>query len=303
MELRHLRYFVAVAEELHFRRAAERLHVAQPAISEQIRKLEAELGVQLFTRTQRAVGLTPAGAAMLDEARRVLTQADVARRAAREAHERALGRVRLGYLPDVLPPVVPRLLRHFAAAAPGIAVTLEIGSARRLLEDVREGRIDLAVMCLPAPVSGLRVVPIATEQMVAAVPEDHPCANEREIALGGLQRTALVQLARSIDPAFHDGVLAACRAAGIAPALVEIAEPALEQVLLAVAAGTGIALLPVSAQARLTTPGVRFKPLAPPTPAFDVALVARADAATPTAAFLRLATRAPQPLRALATAA
>src|SRR3954463_14289863 len=103
MELRHLRYFVAVAEELHFRRAAERLHVAQPAVSEQVRKLEAELGVRLFDRNHRSVSLTDAGNAMLDEARRVLVQAEAAQLAARQADGRAIGRLRVGYLPDALP--------------------------------------------------------------------------------------------------------------------------------------------------------------------------------------------------------
>src|SRR6478735_2247422 len=107
MELRHLRYFVAVAEELHFRRAAERLHVAQPAVSEQVRKLEAELGVQLFERTRRPVVLTGAGVAFLEEARRVLRQADVARQAARDAGDRATMRLRIGYLADALPTAVP----------------------------------------------------------------------------------------------------------------------------------------------------------------------------------------------------
>src|SRR3954447_26606389 len=106
MELRHLRYFVAVAEELHFRRAAERLHVAQPAVSEQIRKLEQELGVRLFDRNQRRVELTNAGAAMLEEARQVLRQADVAQQAARGARDRALRRLRIGYLSDALPAAV-----------------------------------------------------------------------------------------------------------------------------------------------------------------------------------------------------
>jgi DNA-binding transcriptional LysR family regulator len=303
MELRHLRYFVAVAEELHFRRAAERLHVAQPAVSEQIRKLEAELGVQLLIRTQRCVSLTPAGAAMLEEARRVLRQADTAVRAACEAHGRALAQLRIGYLPDVLPPALPRLLRRFAAAAPGINVALESGATRSLLEDVRERRLDLAVVCLPAPVATLRVVPIASEAIVAAVPEDHCCAGDREIDLSGLQNTRLVGLARAVNPAFHDGVLSACRAAGIAPALVEVAAPALEQVMLAVASGAGIALLPASAATRLATPGVRFKPLAPPVPEYEVAVIAHRELTTSAAAFLRVAAgawSAPRPLAAAA---
>jgi DNA-binding transcriptional LysR family regulator len=299
MELRQLRYFVAVAEELHFRRAAERLHVAQPAVSEQIRKLEAELGVTLFARTQRSVALTDAGAAMLPDARRALSRADDAQRAARNAHQRALGRLRIGYLPDAMPTAVPRLLRRFSAAVPGIRMTLETGAARSLLDDVRERRIDLAVVCLPAPISGLRAVTIGEEGTVAAVPDDHPCANEPQIALSGLEHTPLVQLARRINPAFHDGVLAACRAAGIAPALIEIAEPAVEQVLLAVAAGAGIALMPASTEVRFAIPGVRFRPLAPPAPSCEVAIVARTEPSTTTAAFLRLATLARRPRREL----
>ena len=303
MELRHLRYFVAVAEELHFRRAAERLHVAQPAVSEQVRKLEAELGVRLLERTQRSVSLTDAGAAMLEEGRRVLIQADAAQRAARHAHERAIGRLRIGYLPDALPAAVPRLLRRFSGMAPGIRVSLETGGARRLLEDVREQRIDIAVACLPAPVAGLRVVPIGEEGTVIALPEGHPCANEPEVALAGLGNTRLVQLARTINPAFHDSVLGACGAAGIAPAIVEIAEPAVEHVLLAVASGAGAALLPASAEARFATPGVRFRPLAPPEPSCEVAVVARKEPSTTTAAFLRLAEQPERPQRRLAVVA
>jgi DNA-binding transcriptional LysR family regulator len=296
MELRHLKYFVAVAEELHFRRAAERLHVAQPAVSEQIRKLEAELGVQLFIRDQRSVALTPAGSAMLVEARHVLRQADEARRAAREASEHTLGRLRLGYLPDAVPRALPRLLRRFAAVAPGIDVTLQTGAARRLLEDVREQRIDLALVCLPAPLTGLRAVTVAHERAVVAVPEGHPCAGQAEIALSGLANTRLVQLARPINPAFYDGVLGACRAAGIAPSLIEIPEPAVDHVLLAVACGSGVAVLPASVEARFAAPGVRFIPLAPPVPTYEVAIVARPEPNTTTAAFLRLARRNEAPV-------
>jgi DNA-binding transcriptional LysR family regulator len=183
--------------------------------------------------------------------------------------------------------------------APGISVSLETGAARRLLEDVREQRIDLAVVCLPAPVSGLRAVTISHERTVAAVPEGHPMADEPEISLSGLQNTRLVQFSRTINPAFHDGVLGACREAGIAPALIEVAEPAVEQLLLAVASGAGIALLPGSTEARFATPGVRFVPLAAPAPSFEVAVVARNEPSTTTAAFLRLAAQAQRPRREL----
>jgi DNA-binding transcriptional LysR family regulator len=288
MELRHLRYFVAVAEELHFRHAAERLHVAQPAVSDQIRKLEVEIGVRLLARDQRSVALTPAGAAMLEEARRVLRQADDAQRAAREAHEGALGRLRLGYVPDALPAVVPRRLRRFAAQVPGIDVTLEPGRSLRLLEDVRARRLDLAVVCLPAPVRDLHVVTIARDTAVAAVPDGHPCAGEAQIALAWLESTRLIQLARPINPAFYDGVLGACRAAGVSPALIEIDEPAVDRVLLSVACGAGVAVLPASVAARFAAPGVRFAPLTEPAPVCEVALVARPEPSTTTAALLRL---------------
>jgi DNA-binding transcriptional LysR family regulator len=302
MELRHLRYFVAVAEELHFRRAAERLHIAQPAVSEQIRKLEGELGVPLFIRSQRSVSLTEGGAALLDEARRVLSQADIAQRCAREAHQRSVGRLRIGYLPDAVPTELPLLLRRFSASIPGVRVTLVTGAARTLLDDVRAERLDLAVACLPAPVSDLRVVKLGREGTVAAVPVGHFCANQARVALSGLEHTPLVLLTRALNPAFHDGVLGACREAGIAPALIEIAEPAVEQVLLAVASGAGIALLPASAEARFSTPGVRFVPLAAPEPTFDVAVVAHMKPSAITTAFLRFATTAgrPRALRAVA---
>ena len=137
MELRHLRYFVAVAEELHFRKAAERLHVAQPTVSEQIRKLEQELGVMLFNRSQRSVALTPPGTAFLVKARHVLRHAEVAQQAARNAGDRATTRLRVGYLPDSLPATVPRTLRQLAVSAPSVEVDLTTGPALRLIEDVR----------------------------------------------------------------------------------------------------------------------------------------------------------------------
>src|SRR3954465_3762725 len=149
MELRHLRYFVAVAEELHFRRAGERLHVAQPAVSEQVRKLEEELGVRLFNRTQRSVSLTDAGTAMLDEARRVLDQAEIARLAARNARDRATSRLRIGYMPTALSASVPQALQRLAGATPQLETNLEPGGGLELLEAGPTEDPDPAIVPLP----------------------------------------------------------------------------------------------------------------------------------------------------------
>ena len=277
MELRHLRYFTAVAEELHFRRAAERLHVAQPAVSEQVRKLEQELGVRLFDRTQRSVSLTPAGAALLEEARRVLRAADVAQQAARSAGETETMRLRIGYLPDSLPASVPRALRRLAASAPRVNVELETGPATRLIDDVRARRLDAVVVSLPAPTNGLRVMPLGEQRVVAVLPTAHPRAVDSAVALGRLAPERLVMLPRAANPAFHTAIIAMCRDAGLAPTLVELADPLVEHVLLGVAAGAGMALLPESVAQRYATSGIRFVPVEGSEAALPSALLTHPD--------------------------
>ena len=158
MELRHLRYFVAVAEELHFRRAAERLYVAQPAVSEQIRKLEAELGVRLFDRTHRSVALTEAGAALLVEARRVLHQAEVAQLAARNAHDvGGLASSGSGTCPTRCPRASRAPSRSSPPRGPAVDVSLEAGPTNQLIQSVRDQRLDAVIVGLPAPAKGLHV--------------------------------------------------------------------------------------------------------------------------------------------------
>ena len=304
MELRHLRYFVAVAEELHFRRAAERLHIAQPAVSEQVRKLEAELGVRLLDRNQRSVSLTVSGAAFLEEARRVLDQAERAVRAARRARADVMGRLRLGYLVDALPVAVPRALRRFAAAAPAIDVQLERDSCRRLLADVASGQLDAAVVCLPAPLAGLRANVFDQETTVAAMADVHACASEAIIALALLRHTPIMVLAREVNPAFHDAIVAECWRTGAAPALMPTGDRTIGELLLGVASGGGIALLPSSVADRHAMPGVRFKALAAPVPTCDVALVSRPDnASAALAAFQRLLGERARPRPRLAAVA
>ena len=195
MELRHLRYFVAVAEELHFRRAAERLHVAQPAVSEQVRKLEDELGVRLLDRSQRSVSLTDAGAAFLTEARHVLQGAEVARVAARNARQAALHRLRIGYMPASLPVSVPRTLQRLTTGMVHVQTSLQPGNPGELIDAVRADRLDAAIISLPAPTAGLRSTPLGDEHAVAALPISHRHAVSSEIRLDQMLPERIVVLA------------------------------------------------------------------------------------------------------------
>jgi len=291
MELRHLRYFVAVAEELHFRRAAERLHIAQPAVSEQVRKLEQELGVRLFDRTQRSVSLTDSGAAMLEEARRVLRQAEIAIAAARNAGEQATTRLRIGHLPDSLPTSVGRAMQAFGASTPRVQISLETGSALRLLGEVRANRLDAVVVGLPAPTSGLRATPAGRDRIVAALPVTHAHAVGPAISLERLAPERLVVLPADTNPAFHSAMVSACRDAGLSPTLIEVGEPRVEHILLAVASGAGIALLPESAAERHLARGVRFVPVETAS-AFESAVITRPDTESlATLGFLRALSR------------
>jgi DNA-binding transcriptional LysR family regulator len=291
MELRQLKYFVAVAEELHFRRAAERLYVAQPAVSEQIRKLEAELGVRLFDRTNRRVSITEAGAALLDEGRRVLAQADAAQLAARNARDHAGARLRIGYLPDSLPASVPRALQQVAAGGPRVEVSIQTGPAVQLIHQVRERRLDAVVAGLPAATAGLRVTSIGRQGAVVAIAATEGRAVAPALSLARLNPARLVVMPRAVNPAFHDAVLALCRDAEIAPALFEVPEPSVESVLLAVASGAGPAVLPAAVTERHASPGVRFVPLED-TVALESAVLTHPDAENPaTLAFLHAVTR------------
>ena len=288
MELRHLRYFVAVAEELHFSRAAERLHIAQPAVSEQVRKLEEQLGVRLLNRTKRTVSLTDAGAALLVEARRVLQQVEMARRATHEVRDRLANRLRIGYTPAALPASVSTGLQQLAGSYKGLETILEAGFGMELIAAVRDERLDAAIVSLPAPTNGLRTTQLGYERAVAALPVSHPHAVQPAIRLARIAPERIVLLPREASRPFYDAVIAACQNAGLSPSLVETSGTSIEPALLAVASGAGIGLLPESVADRYSTPGVRFGPIDGEQPAVATAIVTRRDSAhLPTAAFLR----------------
>ncbi|MEU9477487.1 LysR substrate-binding domain-containing protein [Streptomyces sp. NPDC048191] len=211
MELRQLSYFVAVAEELHFGRAAERLHIVQSAVSQQIQRLERELGAELFDRSPRRVRLTGAGERLLPEARAVLTAAEKAR-----AVVAAPAGLRLGTSTG-LGAHLDRVLAAFAERAPEVAVELFSLPAGERLDRVAAGRLDAAFVRAVEPRPGVRVLPLWADPLVAALPAAHPLAARDEVDLADLAGLPLALTPRRNNPALVDLVLGACRGAGFEP--------------------------------------------------------------------------------------
>jgi DNA-binding transcriptional LysR family regulator len=259
MELRHCRYFVAVAEELHFGRAAKRLGISQPPLSQQIRQLEEELGVELLRRTKRNVRLTSAGEVFLQAARKILRgiedSLDVTRRAARGE----VGTLQVGYAPGVEIEILPRVLREFARLYPEVDVRLLPLHTRDQLDALRQRRIDAALILLPASTDGLEVGRVRHEPLILVAPRGHPLARKREIHLRDLEGVSYVHLARAYEPMYHDHILGLARDARVT--LRVVAESAhLYDNLSLVAAGVGVSLLPNCVRL-VRRAGVVYRPL------------------------------------------
>ncbi len=262
MELRHLRYFVAVAEELHLGRAAERLRIAQPPLSRQIRDLEREVGTPLFERVPRGVELTPAGRAFLPEARLTLAQAERAQRTARRAAQGETGRLRVGFVETAADAaVLPDVLGFFRMHLPDVGVSLFEMDALQQAEALRTERIDLGILhSLPTDAAQwLRVEPVYDDPIVAAVPQTHALAGRARLTLKELATESFVLFPRPTAPVLYDALIARCRAAGFSPRVVQ--EAAGWHTLAGlVAAGVGVAFVPESL-AELRRPGVVYTPL------------------------------------------
>lgn len=243
MELRQLRYFVAVAEELHFRRAALRLHVAQPPLSQQIQRLERELGSELFRRTRRKVELTSAGEVFLAEARRTLVHAERAEEAVRSAARGEAGWLRVGFVGSISYDLLPRLLREFRERYPRVQMELRQLTTEDQVEGLRRGDIDVGLVRELESVEGLTVVPLLKEPLLAALPDNHPLSERESVSLAELSEERFITVPRSQAPRLYDRFVYLCHTAGFSP---RISQEALQfpTILGLVAAEMGVSTTP-----------------------------------------------------------
>jgi DNA-binding transcriptional LysR family regulator len=258
-QLRLIRYFVAVAEELHFGRAARRLHITQPSLSRAIRELERTLGADLLTRTKRSVRLTEAGRALLHEAPHALEEVERACELARRVARGEAGELRLGFLPSANVQIVPALVRESRKVSPDLALRLHELFDDPQIEALSERRLDLGILRDPRPGEQLAFEPLLRERLSLAVAHDHRLASRRRVSYADLRDEGLIIWPRSLEPQTYDTVIEACRTAGFSPQVVQEASSA-HTIIGLVAADVGVAVLASSYRAR-SGPDVVFVPI------------------------------------------
>lgn len=283
LELRQLRYFVTVAEELHFGRAAERLHMTQPPLSQAIRGLEELLGAALFLRSRRTVALTPAGHALLPEARRMLAQALALPELVRRAAAGESGRLALAFVSSADYSVLPPFLRNYRAQYPQVQIVLQEATTDLQIEDLMHGRMDAGLLIPPLPDKArlaLDYLKVLSEPLILAAPSGlDALRGSGPVWLKDLPPLPLIIFPRPIAPALHDAILACFRAAGITP---EIGQEAIQMqtIVSLVSAGMGMALVPQSVS-NLMRPGVEYRSLHDITPQVETGLAWRRDNSSP----------------------
>ncbi|ENZ1727313.1 LysR substrate-binding domain-containing protein [Pseudomonas aeruginosa] len=299
MELRHLRYFIAVAEELHFGRAAERLGISQPPLSQQIQALEEEIGARLFERTNRRVELTDAGRLFLDESRQVLAQVDKAVLLARRAHLGELGELKIGFTSSApFTSTIPSSIHAFRKAYPDVHLDLQEMSSRQVLKALLEESLQVGVIRPLVLPDAVHWVELFREPLVAVLRADHPLAagSEDGLAIAALAEEPFVFFPRSYGTGLYDQVIALTRQAGFSPRIAQEASEAMTIIGL-VSAGLGVSILPASFR-RTRVDGVVYRTLSDPEATTAVWLVRRQNEGSPLAlSFIDLVTREAASLR------
>lgn len=259
MELRHLRYFIAVAEELHFGKAAARLHMSQPPLSVHIRELESEIGTRLFDRSTRRVALTPAGAAFAERVTAVLSSLEDAVIEAADFGAGKRGRVRVGFVSSASVTVLPGAVRRFRDEYPDVEVKLDPLTTQEQLEALRTNALDVGLLRTDIVHDGIVVEPLLAEEMVAVVPKGHRLAGLRSVAPAQLANEGLVLFPRELMPGFVGKVWNMLRAHTVELDVVQEAVHH-ETVVGLVSAGVGVSILPASVS-RVQTPDIVILPI------------------------------------------
>lgn len=273
MELRHLRYFVAVAEELNFSRAAQRLHIAQPPLSQQIRDLEEELGVTLFERTKRRVELTVPGQIFLDKARQAIEQVEQAVAAVQRASRGELGRLSIGFNSSATYSVLPAILRAFRKYCPDVTLDLQELTTHQQLVLLHQRHIDAGILYLPIKTEALNVISVLKETMVIAMPETHLLAALSQVSIQSLNQDLFIMPPPILGAGLYSQIMQFFQQTGFSPTIVQQATQ-LQTIISLVAGGVGVALVPTSMQ-NLQRSGVVYRTLQELTPEVEVALAWR----------------------------
>ncbi|HEX7690647.1 MAG TPA: LysR family transcriptional regulator [Burkholderiaceae bacterium] len=259
MEMRHLRCLVAVAEELHFGRAARRLNLSQPPVSLAIKELEAELGVTLFERNSRRIALTRQGEEALHDARAVLARAELLRRRAHESAQGRTGTLTLGFISLAPYSFLPGALRRFMADYPKVKVTLQESTTDRILAELEIGGLDLGfIFASPGMSATLAYRPLQREPLIVALPATHPLAKSARVPLERLAHERFLHFERHYGPMVFDAMVATCMRHGFSPDLFPARQ--MHTIVSLVAGGIGVALVPASVKA-MPREGVAYRPI------------------------------------------
>ena len=279
MELRHLKYFVAVADELHFGRAAKKLHIAQPPLSQQIMNLEEELGFKLFDRSKRTIQMTAAGSHFLKEARQVLLHVEQAAEAARRIHHGKSGRLVVGFVGSVIHTFLPEGLRLFRERFPEVELVLhEMNTAEQMMS-LHAKRIDVGFFYTSDredPLLASRTLTLAP--LLVVLHNKHPLSGRRSVNIRDLIHEPFIANTRSSEPVVRDAFISLCHSAGFSPRIAQEAGH-VQTVLGLVAAGLGVCLLPDFIK-NIRRPGVQYIPLSGSPPEVKLAVVWRSDSAS-----------------------
>ncbi|HEY3411660.1 MAG TPA: LysR substrate-binding domain-containing protein [Armatimonadota bacterium] len=279
MELRHLRYFLAVAEELHFGRAAKRLFMAQPPLSQQIRQLESEIGTPLFARTSRRVQLTDAGKAFLTDTQDILDRVDRAGERARRVGRGEAGWLGIGFVSSAIYSHLPEILREFRERYPDVELELMEILGRDQNQALRERRIHVGFSRLGVAEGGIVLESVMNEPLMGALPSLHPLARQDSVSLAEIASQPIILFPHRRDSRYAEFILELCTQSGVPPRVVQETGE-LQTAVSLVAAGIGIALVPAAAR-NLHREGVVYRPLAPPVPTVDLSVTYRADETSP----------------------